>query len=390
MEVLFFFLAFLLVLLALHPFSTYPLSLYWLNNLSRRSVKIHSNRLNQSSPSSYAVLMCAYNEAAVIEEKLNNLLSISSPNRNLEILVYNDYSSDATRAILDRYADRITVVHGSARAGKTHGMKTLVRMTSSEILIFTDANVMLSSDIVRRLAKYFRDPQIGLVCGTLKYTNGNESETASVGAAYWSLEETIKSLESDTGSVVGADGSIFAMRRALYPEVPDNIIDDFYVSLDVLCSGHRVVRAPDVRAWEKSSTDGKEEFSRKVRISCQAFNVHRMLWPRIARQGPAIAYRYVSHKLLRWITGPLLAAGGLFALLGLVSSRGLATAVGVCVTGLVVLALLRVIRPSLLKRIFEVGRAFVAISVGIWRSLSGDQFQIWTPPASVRTPSANR
>ena len=52
-------------------------------------------------------------------------------------------------------------------------------------------------------------------------------------------------------------------------------IDDFYVSLLLLCQGHQVVRASDVRAYELSAVDRRDEFWRKVRIACQAFNVSR-------------------------------------------------------------------------------------------------------------------
>src|SRR6185295_2273749 len=107
--------------------------------------------------------------------------------------------------------------------------------------------------------------------------------TAETGSLYWRLEEAIKRLESETGSVMGADGSIFAIRRALHRPPPPDIIDDMYVSLAIACDGHRVVRAGDARAEEESVGRSGEEFRRKVRISCQAFNVHRLLWPRLKR-----------------------------------------------------------------------------------------------------------
>ena len=148
-------------------------------------------------------------------------------------------------------------------------------------MVFTDANVMFAPDALPRLLRPFADPEVGCVCGHLVYTAPDGSPTAATGSLYWRLEERIKQLESRTGSVMGADGSIFAIRRALHRPPPRDIIDDMYVSLPMLCDGHRVVRAEDALAYEEIGLRPAEEFRRKVRIACQAFNVHRLLRPRL-------------------------------------------------------------------------------------------------------------
>ena len=144
-----------------------------------------------------------------------------------------------------------------------------------------DANVVFAPDAVRRLLRPFADPAVGCVCGHLVYTapdgaaaeGGGGGATAATGSLYWRLEERIKELESRTGSVMGADGSIFAIRRALHRPPPRDIIDDMYVSLSILCDGHRVVRAGDALAYEATVSRPAEEFRRKIRIACQAFIV---------------------------------------------------------------------------------------------------------------------
>jgi len=249
----------------------------------------------------------------------------------LEILVYVDQSSDATAEICRRYADRITLHVASRRTGKTHGMNLLVAQTTADVVVFSDANVMLDPNVLLRLEHHFADARIGCVCGNLVYTNADESTTARSGSLYWRFEEWVKRLETDTGSVMGADGSLFAIRRALHEAPPDHIIDDMYVSFMVLCSGHRVVQAQDVRAYEESVTSMNEEFRRKVRIACQAFNVHRLMWPRLKQLSAGSLYKYVSHKLLRWFTIYLLALAWL-AWLGAALAAGrfeLAAAVAV-------------------------------------------------------------
>ncbi|WP_425259333.1 glycosyltransferase family 2 protein [Rubrivivax sp. RP6-9] len=373
------------LLLALHPFVTYPLSLLALRRW-RRAAPAPPPGGAAAVPPRFAICTCAYNEARVIEAKLLNLLALRAQHPGLEILVYVDASSDDTASICSRYADRIQLVVSDRRTGKTHGMNQLVARTQADIVVFTDANVMLDPQALAHLAPYFADPDVGCVCGSLVYTNAADSTTARTGSLYWRLEEGIKRLETDTGSVMGADGSLFAIRRALHRPPPDHIIDDMYVSFRVLCGGRRIVQATDVRAYEESVSSMHEEFQRKVRIACQAFNVHRLLWPRLRRLPLLSLYKYVSHKLLRWFTIYLLAIAFVaLAAAALVAGWPLAAAGGVALLATLWLLGHRFpVQP--VAQLFDILSAMAGAGVGVWRSLLGDRFQTWQPAASIRKP----
>lgn len=384
----------LALLLALHPFVTYPLSLLAVRRWQTRSARSPSPAAPGQAAlplplplrPSFAVCTCAYNEGRVIEAKLLNLIGLREAHPTLDILVYVDASSDDTAEICRRHADRIQLHVSTQRTGKTHGMNLLVSRTQADIVVFTDANVMLDPEVLTRLEAHFTDPEVGCVCGNLIYTNAADSTTARTGSLYWRLEEGIKRLETDTGSVMGADGSLFAIRRALHQPPPDHIIDDMYVSFMVLCGGHRIVQATDVRAYEESVSSMREEFQRKVRIACQAFNVNRLLWPRL-RQLPALSlYKYVSHKLLRWFTIYLLAlayaaftAAALFAGLPL-----LAAVLVLLLAALWLLGHRWPVQP--VAQLFDILSAMAGAGVGVWRSMLGDLYQTWQPAASIRKP----
>ncbi|NYZ16655.1 glycosyltransferase [Azospirillum sp. RWY-5-1] len=374
--------AILFLALAVHPFATYPLSLMMLRKKNSGAAAVQADDEMVGAPVSICV--CAYNEEAVIRRKAENLLAIKRSTPNVELLVYVDASTDATADILRAFEPEITVVVGPKRQGKTYGMERLIARATGDIIVFSDANVMFAPDAVAALRRHFADPEVGCVCGTLSYTNGEASATAAVGSAYWRHEEWVKQLESDTGSVLCADGSIFAVRRALYPAVPSDIIDDFYVSLSILCDGYRIVRAPDALAWEQSTTASGDEFRRKVRIACQAFNVHRLLWPRVVQRGAFTVYKYVSHKLLRWLGAFSLAASGGFAFAFLVTVFGWEAALLTTLGGVTALALGHALRVGPVRRVTEILSAFAATALGVVKSFRGERFQTWTPAGSVR------
>jgi cellulose synthase/poly-beta-1,6-N-acetylglucosamine synthase-like glycosyltransferase len=372
----------LCLLAACHPFITYPWSLILIQALrpQRRpsSSSIPTTQLN------CAVCVCAYNEERVIARKVENLLQLRAREPGLEILIYVDGASDRTAEILREYGSQIGLHVATERHGKTHGMNLLASKARAPILVFTDANVMMDMECVRDFQRHFADPEVGCVCGSLVYTNDEASPTASAGSAYWRFEEAIKKLEMESGSVMGADGSVFAIRRSLHNPPPEHLIDDMYVSLTILCAGHRVIQARDAFAYEESVVSAREEFRRKIRIACQAFNVHRLIWPQLRKLDGVTVYKYVSHKLIRWFTIYFLAIAAIAfgAALIVAGHAHVAVAMTICAAGGLLLGHFSSIRPF--AQIAGIISAFTGTGLGVWRSLRGERYQTWVPAASIR------
>lgn len=371
-----------LLLLGLHPYVGYPLSLAALQALRRPRPTAAAR--SADADASFTVCVCAYNEAARIGEQIDRLIALRESTPGLQLLVYADAPTDGTTELLRAYGDRIELVHGPVRRGKTHGMNELVRRARGDILVFTDASVLVERDILERLRPWFADPTVGCVAGSVRVNNATDSAVARVGSLYWRLDDTIRRLESGIGSVMGAHGPLFAIRRALHRAPPDDIIDDMYVSLSVLCEGRRVVLAPDVRVWRRSASSADDEFRRKVRIACQAWNVHRLLWPSLRRTGAFTRYQYLSHKPLRWLSGATLGAGALClaaaaALAGHPWLPAAAAAGGVAVW---VLGHRRGIRPF--AGLAALLGALIANLVGIAQAMRGERYQTWEPARSAR------
>jgi cellulose synthase/poly-beta-1,6-N-acetylglucosamine synthase-like glycosyltransferase len=385
MIALFLTLALLCLALALHPFVTYPLSLRVLRDVRPRAIA------GGVPPARVAVCVCAYNEAAVIAARADNILAQRNDFPDLDILFYVDAATDATAEILRGYGDGIRLVVSPVRQGKTAGMNMLVGMTDADIVVFSDANVLFAPDALRRLVAPFADPGVGCACGHLRYVQPGRkltNATAATGSLYWRLEEHIKALESATGSVMGADGSIFAVRRALHRAPPPDLIDDMFVSLCVLCGGARIVHVADAVAYEEAVSAPAEEFRRKIRIACQAFNVNRALWRPLMRSGWTDRYKYVSHKLVRWFAIYLFGAAVFWAFLAVLMVGDMALT-GAFASGLVAaISAIWLIDRGPVGKLREILGAMLGTGIGVLRSVRGERFQTWTPPASARRPLA--
>jgi len=367
------------VLLVVHPYVTYPLSLMLMRRFSRKPLNPTA-----AEPTSFAVVCCVYNERNVIDQKIENMRALRDALGDCQLLIHSDSSSDGTNEVLRSVEGEFTLSLAEGRSGKSAGMNRLLSMTKAEIVIYTDANVMIDPVAVRNLPRYFRDKEVGCVTGHLLYENSGESQTARVGALYWRHEEWVKQLESDTGSVMGADGSLFAIRRELHRSTPADIIDDFFTSMSILCAGHRLVRGADFVAYERAASVRQDEFRRKVRIACRAFNCHRLLWPKVAKLDGLSIYKYLSHKYLRWLAGYFLVVGAAASVAIVLLAGGfMPMLVYVAILAASAFAASRYDLP-VLTGIWEIMVAMWATALGVYKSLRGERFQTWTVASSTR------
>jgi cellulose synthase/poly-beta-1,6-N-acetylglucosamine synthase-like glycosyltransferase len=377
-----FFLAILFFLTSTHPFVSYPLSLV----VSRVFFKDKRNACINSAASKfrYAICVCAYNEEKVIEAKARNLIDLRQIFPELEIYIYIDDATDQTAQLLEPFSNDLTILNSNKRHGKTYGMNQLVAMTTADILIFTDANVMVDINSMQNLHHYFNDERIGCVSAHLKYLNANESSTAQAGSLYWRFEEMLKRLENSSGGAIGADGALFAIRRSLHVPPADDLIDDFFVSMQVILKGFKIIQASDINVYERSASVSKEEFFRKIRIGCQGFNVHRALWPAISSLNWFTIYKYMSHKVLRWICGINFCCGYLLLILSLIFFGQYSLAFIIIIMSIGFYVLGGVYQIGLAAKVWELFYSIIATGLGVWKSLRGERYQTWVPPKSAR------
>lgn len=370
----------LAVALFLHPYVTYPLSLRfvrWLQGPMPLAII-------GPKPTSFAIVCCAYNERKDIQQKIENLLAAQARLPNCEILVHSDGSTDGTNEILRSYRDRITVSIAEARGGKSAGMNRLLSMTDAEIVIFTDANVMIDIDRIPRVGEYFQDPAVGCATGRLVYINKASSQTAMIGTMYRSFEENIKRLETDTGTIVYTDGTLFAIRRMLFKPVPSDITDDFHTALTILCAGYRNVGADNLIAYEQAASVQRDEVRRRIRIGCRVFNCHRLFWSKLRRLNALTLYKYVSHKLIRWFSGYiLLAAAAIGAVIAAMAFGQLGLLIyAIALVGCYFAATTFAI--PIMSPLCEAVIHTMATAYGVLLSLRGERFQTWTVASSSR------
>jgi len=250
-----------------------------------------------------SVVMVVRNEEQVLQGKLENLLELDYPRERTDLVVVSDGSTDHTEAILHEYArsPRVHAVMNQLSQGKASGLNDALQVAQGEIVIFTDARQKIEPGAMRVLLENFADPQVGCVSGELMLGDPDSGEKSQGMGLYWRIEKKVRELESASGSVVGATGAFYGVRRELLgPMPPEILLDDVYVPMQVVRAGKRVVFEPRARAWDVANQGTEREFSRKVRTLSGNYQLLQLAPWLLSGENP-IRFEFISHKLLRLV-----------------------------------------------------------------------------------------
>ncbi len=350
-------------LLLVYPFAIYPL-------LLRLLPSAPLPRMDGPVPRRVALLFAARDEAADLPHTLRMLSDVRMHWPDLQILAWEDASRDTTGRLLRGARSLVRARHADQPVGKAEGLRRLIDETDAEILVLMDANVRFRGDTLRRLVAPFADPSIGAVAARL-IPGGAD---AAVGRSYWRLEEYIKRQETRSGSMIGCDGALWAIRRDLYPRFGTAASDDFRPSMEALLSGRRVVSVPQVEVREAAVPD-RHGFARAARVACGAWHAHGQIRRRLHLLSPLDRFKYVSHKLLRWFSGLWLVSGGAAAL-------GLAAVHGVFVPAVILIAvgaLGAALGLPVVSALWRIAQGFLGTTWGVLRAMRGGTRVHWTP-----------
>jgi cellulose synthase/poly-beta-1,6-N-acetylglucosamine synthase-like glycosyltransferase len=327
-----------LLLLTIYSYAIYPPLLWVMARIAPRPWK------RKAQTPSVTIVISVYNEAQVIRAKLQNALDLIYPPGLLEVIVSSDGSTDRTADIAREIHDPRVVLKCFERMGKTECLNRVVPQAKGDIVLFTDANAIFPPELLLHVAANLADPEVGLVTGWTRYIKPGGGEELT--GLYAKLERETKCWESRVSSCVGADGAVFAIRKALYQPLAVDDINDFIIPLNVVEQGRRVVLDPAVFCHEEAADSDQKAFRRQVRITT------RTLWAlrrkreylNFRRQG-IFAFFLLSHKVLRllapiffllalllnivllhstWFFSLSMAGFGLFFTIGLLHAAGLA------------------------------------------------------------------
>ncbi|HKQ80559.1 MAG TPA: glycosyltransferase family 2 protein [Blastocatellia bacterium] len=285
-------------------YAGYPALMFALSLIFRRPV-----RRDDITPR-VSIIIAAYNEDRDIEAKLKNTLELDYPRDRMEIIVASDCSTDRTDEIVRSFSARGVILYRQPeRFGKTVAQNHAVKVSSGEILIFSDATTMYEPDAIRKIVRSFADPEVGCVAGQLIYVDASSSAVGKGCRSYWGYEKFLKRCESRIGSLVGVSGCMYAVRRICHARLANDMIDDFVIATEIHLQGVRTVYEPEAIAVEDTNRRAKDEFRMRVRVIKQTLSALRRYRSALNPfEHKMFAIQMIAHKVLRYAVPFLLIA----------------------------------------------------------------------------------
>lgn len=362
--------------LVVYMYAGYPVLLFLMGSLRRAKPTPKANKLPRVS-----LIISAYNEEDVIREKIQNSLALEYPKDRLEIVVASDGSTDRTTAIAGEFKDARLKIFDLPRRGKNGTLNVVIPETRGDVILFTDANGKFQKDALTAMMRHFADKNVGCVCGELIYLEADDNAVANGYNIYWRYDQQLKRLESRLACLLGANGSIFAIRKNLYRTLDGAVSNDMVLPIQIAAQGYEVVYEPESISREAGSKDAAEELGRRSRIVGRGIRGVGYVMPDILKgRRVLLLWELLSRKLLRYLTPALL--GGL-----LVSNAFLTTGLyrwtlagQILFYGAALLSMaLRKVGlhiPGLsLPHYFVLGN--VAAAMGWWKVLAGRELTKW-------------
>ncbi|MBC7874825.1 MAG: glycosyltransferase family 2 protein [Ferruginibacter sp.] len=267
------------------------------------------------------LVVAAYNEEEILEQKIKNSLLIDYPADKLQLIFVTDGSVDGSEQLIQLYPS-ILLLHQPERKGKYAAIKRAMQHVQTPVVVFSDANTLLNAGSIRNIVQHYADDKVGGVAGEKKIVrNKNGSAVGEAEGLYWQYESFMKKLDAALYTVTGAAGELFSIRTNLFKEMNDELIlDDFVISMQICLQGYKIEYEPKAFATESPSASLSEEEKRKVRISAGAYQSVGYLKECLnILKHPLLSFQYISRRLLRWIFCPFLLPVFLLANILLVS-----------------------------------------------------------------------
>lgn len=211
-----------------------------------------------------AILIPAWNEAAVIGTSIDRLLELDYPADRLRVYVVDDASTDETPdVVLGKAAEHPgQVVHlrrekgGEGKAHTlNHGLREILAHTWMEALLIMDADVVYEPDSLRKMTRHFADPDVGAVTAYIKEGSRPKNwMNRFIGYEYITAQAAARRSQNVLGALACLAGGAQLHTRANLEAIggqidTSSLAEDTFTTFNTQLAGNTVVFDGNATVW---------------------------------------------------------------------------------------------------------------------------------------------
>lgn len=221
---------------------------------------------DESAEPTVSIVLPTFNEADIVEKKLDDLLALDYPMEKVELVVVDSSDDETPDLIREYFADRehpdLNLIREEERRGLAPALNDAYAAAENDMVVKTDCDSLVAEDALKVAAANLADPDVAAVTGTnAEVLGGSEVE-----ADYRGVQGHVQTLESHLDSTLIFHGPFSAFENdAIVPVDPNSLADDTELALRIRRNGSRVVFDPEIRYSEASHSDFRKRRLQKDR-----------------------------------------------------------------------------------------------------------------------------
>jgi biofilm PGA synthesis N-glycosyltransferase PgaC len=228
-----------------------------------------------------SIVVPTYNESEVIRLKLENLSKVEYPKNLKQIVIVDSRSDDQTIDVVNEFVElhqelKVTVLVENERKGKSAALNFALEHCTGDVIIISDADSFLPSDILSEALPFLADPEVGAISGPKILLNSEQSLVTKMESAYLNSSLNLIRLgESKICSTLFFEGGFSAYKKNILDSFdPYNTgSDDNGTVIRILEKDFRTIFVPAAAFYTVFPTTWREKVAVKMRRANQLLRV---------------------------------------------------------------------------------------------------------------------
>ncbi len=241
--------------------------------------RLHYGRCEPWLPRT-AILIPAWNEAAVIASSIDRLMRLDYPRDALRIYVVDDASTDDTPLVVQAKAADYpgNVIHLRRQVGGegkaqtlNHGLAQIMNDDWMQALLIMDADVIYERNSLRAMTRHLADPKVGAVTGYIQEgSRPGNFMTRFIGYEYITAQAAARRAQNVIGAVACLAGGAQLHSRANIEAVGGSIdtgtlAEDTVTTFKTQLAGRRVLFEPHAKVWAEEPGSIRALWKQRIR-----------------------------------------------------------------------------------------------------------------------------
>jgi poly-beta-1,6-N-acetyl-D-glucosamine synthase len=334
-----------------------------------------------------SIIIPAHNEADVISNKLHNVAALTYPREKLEVVLVDDRSTDNTAEIVEKLLRELSlpgkIVRNPTPLGVNASYNRAVLETNGDLIVMTDADVMIEPDALAKGAKILQTQKdVGGVSGKMVLVTSQQNAAVSFASSYEEFVDKQSLAESAIYSTYPGSTCFAIIKRTVFVPLNEKFgSSDGNLSLSIISRGLKFLYIPQLLYRENIASGFKEQRRQKIRRGTRLLQSTFLYSGKILpKSGKGFALIIFPLRLIMMAIIPLLFWLGLAGLVGsfFVLTPALAfAALGICSLFLVSLMFSRSLRNLFFSFVVHqfyltLALVFVARKAKTWKAINRD------------------